>query len=189
MTQLLRLSDGAWPRSRADLQTAYPLTGFPVDLASMSPADLAEFDHCIPTPTPAPTPSATERVDEVHPVLVDGEWRQAWQLVPIAPAPPAPDWAQMRQALQTENGFPTAWAAAFQANPLVAGMMGPRLDLCEINGKYGLFIDSLLIALATLNNQAQAAEVAVEFVALAERCYMPAEFLEELDSRLLGTPG
>lgn len=106
---------------------------------------------------------------------------------PPEPVPPAPDWAQMRQALQSENGFPAAWAAAFQANPLVAGMMGPRLDLCETNGRYDLFIDSLLIALATLNNQAQAADVAVEFVALAERCSMPAEFLEELDRRLLQT--
>lgn len=189
MTRLLRLSDAAWPRSRADLQTAYPLTGFPVDLASMSPADLAEFDHCIPTPTPAPSPGPLEQVDEVHPVLVDGEWRQAWQLVPLAPAPPAPDWDQFRQALQTENGFPSAWLTAFQANPQVAGLVASRLDLYEVNGNYHLFIHALLAALATLNNQAQAAEVAVEFAALAERCNMPAEFLEELDRRLLGSPG
>lgn len=141
----------------------------------------------IQEPEPSYDP-ATHRLEPTEAIdLQAGTVSRGWQLVPIAPAPPAPDWAQMRQALQTENGFPAAWAAAFQANPLVAGMMGPRLDLCEINSKYGLFIDSLLIALATLNNQAQAAEVAVEFVALAERCNMPAEFLEELDRRLLQT--
>lgn len=133
---------------------------------------------------------STHRLDHTQTIdLTAGTVTRGWQLVVIPPPPPAPDWAQMRQALQTENGFPTAWAAAFQANPLVAGLMAPRLDLCEISGNYGLFIDSLLIALATLNNQAQAAEVAVEFVALAERCSMPAEFLEELDRRLLGSPG
>lgn len=105
------------------------------------------------------------------------------------PTSPAPDWAQMRQALQTENGFPGAWDAVFQANPQIAGMIGPRLDFCEINGIYHLFIDALLRALATLNNQAQAAEVAVEFAALAERCHMPAEFLAELDRRLLSSQG
>jgi hypothetical protein len=129
---------------------------------------------------------ATHRLDPTEVLDLEAATvTRGWQLVPIAPAPPAPDWAQMRQALQTENGFPGAWAAAFQANPQVAGMMGPRLDHCEINGRYDLFIDSLLIAIATLNNQALAAEVAVEFVALAERCNMPPEFLEELDRRLL----
>lgn len=133
---------------------------------------------------------ATHRLDPTEAIdLEAGTVTRRWQLVPLAPAPPAPDWAEFRQALQTENGFPTAWLTAFQANPQIAGLVASRLDLYEVNGNYHLFIDALLAALATLNNQAQAAEVAVEFVALAERCNMPAEFLEELDRRLLGSPG
>lgn len=109
---------------------------------------------------------------------------EAARLYSASPAP-APDWAQMRQALQTENGFPGAWEAVFRANPQLGGLLAPRLDFCEINGRYDLFVDALLTALAALNDPILAAQVALEFAALAERCHMPAEFLEELDRRLL----
>lgn len=133
---------------------------------------------------------ATHRLELTETIdLQAGTVTRGWQAVPLPPAPPAPDWDQFRQALQTENGFPSAWLAAFQANPQVAGLVASRLDLYQLNGNYQLFIQALLAALATLSNQAQAAEVAVEFAALAERCNMPAEFLEELDRKLLGSPG
>ena len=181
MTNLLRLSDGAWPRSRADLQAAYPLTGFPVDLASMSPADLAEFDHCIPTPTPAPTPSATERVEEAPPVLVDGEWRQAWQLVPIAPAPPAPDWLGFAGWLYVFAPIADAMAAArasttAQGEPATTGLATALQD-ARLNQNYPVWQATwgqFLLA------SGMAAEPLGQIIARAEECHLPAEFVATL---------
>lgn len=187
MTRLLRLSDAAWPRSRADLQAAYPLTGFPADLATLSPADLAEFDHCIPVPTaPPPFDPAIERVEEVHPVLVDGEWRQAWQIValpPPPPAPPQPDWLGFAGWLYVFPPIADAMARArasttAQGEPATTGLATALQD-ARLNGNYPVWQATwgqFLLA------SGMAAEPLSQIVARATECNLPAEFIATLAS-------
>lgn len=188
MTKLLRLSDGSWPRSRDDLQATYPLTAFPVDPATMAATDLAEFDHCVPAPTPAPIPSSSERVEEVHPVLVAGQWRQAWQLVAISTPPPPPDWEQLRSALRTENGYSSAFAAALQSDAMAGIQLVAALADWQGGGRWELFLQALLAALDALPAQ-NAAIVATEFLALGNRCHLDPAFLTALEGMLEGNAG
>lgn len=187
MTQLLRFSDGAWPRSRADLQTAYPLTGFPADISALSPADLAEFDHCIPQPTtPPPFDPVTERVEEVHPVLVDGQWRQAWQIValpPPPPAPPKPDWDRFQSQLQTSNGFPDAWSAIFTGDARPGISLIASLAVWRATGQWAQFLVATGACLALLPAE-QAAHVGLELLALAADCNLDPAFCEALEAML-----
>lgn len=176
MTQLLRLSDGAWPRSRVDLQAAYPLTGFPADLSTMSAADLAEFDHCIPAPTPAPIPGPSERVEEVHPIYENGEWRQAWQLVPIAPVLSVPDWLQFYEAISTNPDVNTMLGHVLAAAPALYG--GLIVGLSRVsNGDTQLFLAAWSGVRALMPLQA---EFVASLQAVATTHNLPPDFIEAL---------
>lgn len=184
MTKLLRLSDSSWPRSRDDLQATYPLTAFPADLATMAAADLAEFDHCIPIPTPAPIPGATEQAEEIAPVLTDGQWRQAWQLVAIPPLPSAPDWEQMRNALRS-NSYSSAFNQVFSADSQAGIQLVAGLGLWEVTGKWGQFLQALLVSLRSIPTE-KSAEIATNFLQLAHVCNMDQGFLDALETFLNG---
>lgn len=183
MTQLLRLSDATWPRSRADLQASYPLTAFPADL---SQCDLSDFDHCIPTPTdPPPHDPATQRAEEVHPVLVAGVWRQAWQVIdlpPSPPLPPAPDWVRFQAELQSANGFPQAWAAIFSGDARPGIGLIAALTVWQATGQWQQFLGASLACLALLEDQAP--HVGLELLALAVDCNLDPAFCQALEATL-----
>lgn len=189
MTKLLRLSDSSWPRSRDDLQATYPLTAFPVDPATMAAADLAEFDHCVPVPTSAPIPGPSERVEEVHPVLLAGQWCQAWELVAISTPPPPPDWERFRSQLQTHNGFPAAWTTILQGDSRAAIMLIASLSVWQAApDQWGQFLAAVLACLELLPLQ-QRAEVGLELLALAHSCHLDPAFLTALEALLEGNAG
>jgi hypothetical protein len=178
---LLRLSDQAWPRSRSDLQRQFPLSAFPEDLAILSPDDLAAFDHTIPTPTPAPTPGPAQRVEEVHPVLVAGQWRQAWQLVAIAPALPGPDWLGFAGWLYVFPPIAVAMATArastsAQGEPATTGLATALQD-ARLNQNYPVWQATWGQFLLASN---MAPEPLGQIVARAIECNLPAEFIATL---------
>lgn len=182
MSNLLCLSDHRWPCSRADLESANPLTAFPPDLADAQPLD--QFGFILPEPTsPPPHDPLTHCVVEVRPTKGDdGIWRQSWEVVELPPPPPpGPDWPQFRQAIRSENGFSAAFVAAFSADPMVAHTLGSRLDWFQTTGDYALFLESLTLTLQALPPQ-EAAHIAMEFMALASRCGLPAAFLDALQT-------
>lgn len=125
---------------------------------------------------------ATERLEptetiDIHAATVT----RGWQLVPLPPPPPGPDWPQFRQAIRIENGFSAAFMAAFNADPMVAHTLGSRLDWFQATGDYALFLESLTLTLQALPPQ-DAAHLAMEFLALASRCGLPAAFLDALQT-------
>jgi hypothetical protein len=141
------------------------LSAFPEDLAILSPDDLAAFDHTIPTPTPAPTPGPAQRVEEVHPVLVAGQWRQAWQLVAIAPALPGPDWL----------GF-AGWLYVFPPIAATTGLATALQD-ARLNQNYPVWQATWGQFLLASN---MAPEPLGQIVARAIECNLPAEFIATL---------
>lgn len=182
MSNLLCLSDGRWPCSRADLESANPLTTFPPDLADAQPLD--QFGFILPEPTsPPPHDPLTHCVVEVRPIKGDdGVWRQAWELAELPPPPPpGPDWPAFRQAIRSENGFYDAYCAALAADPMVVALLGSRLDDFERDGNFSPFLESLTLTLQALPPQ-DAAHIAMEFLALASRCGLPPAFLDALQT-------
>jgi len=90
-----------------------------------------------------------------------------------------PDFAAMANALRTENGFVTAFLAASLTDPLAAGSLLSRFDIFSRDGDYSLFLQSMTLVLNALAPE-HAAEIGAEFMAIAVRCHMPQQFLEDL---------
>jgi hypothetical protein len=90
-----------------------------------------------------------------------------------------PDWAQFRRALRTENGFSAAFSVAMTTDPMGGVALALGLDGFRRDGDPGDFLDALRAALAVLPSD-QAAHIAQELIALAQRCTMPAAFIQSL---------
>lgn len=142
----------------------------------------------LPEPTtPPPWDPATQALVEDLPVLDGGVWRQAWRVVDLPPPPPRPDFDALRRGIQTENGYRLAFTQALGADPM-GGLPAPsRLDDWERFGDWRPFLESLLIMLGTIAPQ-DAAHVAWEFLALAQRCHMDPAFLAALQAQLPEAP-
>jgi hypothetical protein len=137
-----------------------------------------------PQPTaPPPWDPATQSLVEGAPELADGQWVQVWQVVDLPPRPPTPDFAELRLGIQTENGYRAAFTQALGAD-LMGGLPAPaRLDDWERFGEWQPFLESLMIMLRAIPPQ-DAAHVAWEFLALAQRTHMDPAFLEALQAQL-----
>lgn len=69
-----------YPITLADLRAAYPMTLFPSDFAD------AFEDYAPVQPTAAPQhDAATHKAVELPPVLMEGQWHQAWDVVSLTP--------------------------------------------------------------------------------------------------------
>ena len=78
----IKLIDGTpVPYSLAELRRDNPSVSFPREI----PVDLAAEWGLLPlSPTPAPDiDRLTEEFEETTPQLIDGLWRQSWQVVPL----------------------------------------------------------------------------------------------------------
>lgn len=139
-----------------------------------------------------PEPGPGEQVQPVPPVVViddaaaevNGTITYAWQLIELPPPPeptPQPDFRRLRGAIRSENGYVDAFMAAMAADPITANSLISRLDVFELTGNFTLFLESLQLALQALPAQ-DAAHVGLEFMALAQRCHMPAAFLNALQA-------
>ena len=128
MTHLRLTPTGpVWPYSDAQLRADEPATLFPSVLTA---ADRAAFRVVEPQPIDPPSyDPATERIEEVHPVLVGDAWTQAWAVVPLSPEEqeahlqvnrPAPDWAAFKAALLASPDVNAALAAAATVTPAAA---------------------------------------------------------------------
>ena len=100
---------------------------------------------------------------------------------PYHEQPPSPDWSQFRQALRTENGYAPAFSAAMVADPMAGVGLAIGLDAFRRDGDHDDFLDALQSAFAALP-QEQALHIAAELLALAQRCNLPASFIDALAS-------
>lgn len=127
---------------------------------------------------------ATHRLESTEAIDLDaGSVTRGWQLVALPPAPPAPDWEQLRSALRTENGYSSAFAAAFQSDAMAGIQLVAALADWQGGGRWELFLQALLAALDALPAQ-NAAIIATEFLALGNRCHLDPAFLTTLEAML-----
>jgi hypothetical protein len=172
----------------AQVRAEHPSLSFSDDPHDEELASYATLDPPLilirPQPTAPPSwDPSTQALVEGPPELVDGQWVEVWQVVDLPPRPPAPDFAELRRGIQTENGYRAAFIQALGADPM-GGMPAPaRLDDWERFGDWRPFLESLMTMLQTIAPQ-DAAHVAWEFLALAQRTHMDPAFLEALQAQL-----
>lgn len=71
---------GEYPITAAQMRASYPESLFPEDFAQ------AYGDHApVHTTTRPVYDTATHKAVELTPVLMDGQWHQAWDVVPLTP--------------------------------------------------------------------------------------------------------
>lgn len=127
---------------------------------------------------------ATHRLEPTEAIdLQAGNVTRGWRAVPLLPAPPAPDWEQLRGALRTENGYSSAFAAALKNDAMAGIQLVAALADWQGGGAWELFLQALLAALDALPAQ-DAAMVATEFLALGNRCHLDPAFLAALEAML-----
>lgn len=133
---------------------------------------------------------ATHRLEPTEAIdLQAGTVTRGWQVVPIAPAPPAPDWERFRSQLQTDNGFPAAWATILQGDSRAAIMLIASLSVWQAApDQWGQFLAAVLACLSLLPFEQQA-EVGLELLALAHSCHLDPAFLTALEGMLEGNAG
>ena len=116
---------------------------------------------------------------------VNGTVTYGWELteLPTPPPPtPEPDWSGFRLALLDENGFGATFAAAAAANPMAAVACASALETFQNQGiyeNYLLYLQRLMGIIADLQSPAASAEIAAEFLVLAQRCHLPEGFLND----------
>ena len=178
---LLRLTafGPIWPYSDAMLRADEPGTLFPPVLTA---EDRAPFGVIEPQPTAPPEPPdpATERVEEVHPILVGDTWTQQWAVVPLTPDEllanrPITDWDGFRSALLKSPVLTEALQAASGIPPAILGIPSAIAD--AKGGDVTFLRDCLECArdLGILNP-----ELVAEIVTAAEAANVPLEVLEVL---------
>jgi hypothetical protein len=177
----LRPTGPQWPYSAAQLRADEPRLSVssnphPAELASYAalepPILLIAYS---PTPPPEHDPSSS-RVVEIAPVLVNGTWQQAWELVALPPAAPQPRWVEFGAAVQSDEAINQLIGAAFAIKPALGLGLGVGLGKAE-DGRPANFLSSWAIAryLGLISPELLAA---VE--TMAEQFDLPADFVEAL---------
>lgn len=154
--------------------------------------DAAYVVEVVREPEPTNYSPATHYLQALEPVItiadpdsddVNGTAIYGWELVELPPPPPPapePDWSGFRLALLDENGFGATFAAAAAANPMAAVACASALETFQNQGiyeNYLLYLQRLMGIIADLQSPAASAEIAAEFLALAQRCHLPEGFL------------
>lgn len=172
MPILVRLSDGAWPRTVDHLREQFPSTSFPDDLSGI---DLAQFDHAIPRASPAPIAGSGQEVVQDVPVWRDGEWHEVWILRAVAPQP---DWTGWTTWMNLQPAFQPAMESARASSnppgePVTSSL--PALILEARNGNYQPLQAAwpLFAAASGLSSEASAS-IAAEAAAR----HLPDEFVQ-----------
>ena len=177
----LRPTGPQWPYSAAQLRADEPrlsisLNPHPGELASYAalepPILLITY---APTPPPEHDPALFQAV-EIAPVLTDGAWRQAWELVEMPPVTPQPRWVEFGAAVQGRPDINQLLGAALQQAPALGLGLGVGLGKAA-DGDARVFLSSWSMA-RTLGLISPELLAAVK--AMAEQFDLPADFVEAL---------
>jgi hypothetical protein len=148
-------------------------------------ATYAELEPPIVLIAYSPTPPlehdpALFRAVEITPVLIDGAWQQAWELVDLPPAAPEPRWVQFGAAVQDSPDINQLLGAALQQVPALGLGLGVGLGKAA-DGDERVFLSSWSMA-RTLGLVSPELLAAVQ--ALAEQFNLPHDFVAALESGL-----
>ena len=185
MANILRLhpTGPQWPYSAAQLRADEPRLSVSND---PHPGELASYGALEPpivlltyTPTPQPEhdPALFQAV-EITPVLTDGGWQQAWELVAVPPVPPQPRWVEFGAAVQGDPAINQLLSAALQQAPALGLGLGVGLGKAA-DGDARVFLSSWSMA-RTLGLISPELLAAVK--AMAVQFDLPADFVEALGS-------
>ena len=177
---LIRLNPTRWPYSLQQLREDEPGRSFS---AAPRASELAYFQVFAvqPQAQPAYDPDL-QKVMEVMPVLVAGQWQQRWEVVPLTEEEQAeryrlthpPRWIEFWAALPPE--VDTLLTAAQAASPRLALSLGVGLGKAA-DGDSRVFLGAWTTA-TTLGLVSPALIAAVQSLAVAHD--LPAEFVEGL---------
>ena len=188
---MIRVVDGQtiWPYSLNQLRADEPTKSFS---ASPSSVELAVFGvyRIQPQAQPACDP-ATHRVVEVQPVLADGVWQQAWELVELTDAEKEayyrathpPRWQAFGGAVWSLVPINQLLATALQSAPALAMALPVGLGQAA-QGDQRTFVGAWQAARSA---GLVADELVAALQALAEAHDLPAEFVAALGA--VGNPG
>ena len=184
----LRSTGPQWPYSVAQFRADEPRLSISQDPHSGELASYADLEPPIlvfqvqPTDPPAHDPAA-QRLLEVMPVELDGQWQQAWELIDLPPTPPEPqaDWLGFAGWLYSYGPMADGMEAARasrdpQGEPATTGLPA-AMDEARLRSNYvpfalswGQFIAASGIPSADLT----------AIVARAQDCHLPQQFVEAL---------
>jgi hypothetical protein len=113
----IRTNGIQWPYSAAQLRVDEPWLSISNEPHDAELAALATLDPPIvvirPSPTdPPPYDAATQKLLEGPAVKTDGQWRQAWQVINLPPAPPVADWLGFAEWLYQFPAIASAMSVA-----------------------------------------------------------------------------
>jgi hypothetical protein len=172
-----------YPRTATDFRAAFP--GLAVG-DNPRDEDVAPYGWRVVAHTTPPVPGDGQQVREILPTEVDGQWQQAWEVLPAPPPPVLPDWL----------GF-AGWL--YQFPPIMAGMDVARhstnpqgepattglpaaMDEARLRENYPAFAQTWGQFL--LASQMAPADLAA-IVGKASDCHLPAEFLAALQPSMV----
>ena len=101
---------------------------------------------------------------------------------------PEPNWAAFRQAILTENGYVAATAIALNSPSDIAKVaatyLSDRFTAFETQGNWSEYLQGLLLTMSALE-PLQQANLAQEFLALAQRCHLPQPFITAFQEAMI----
>lgn len=170
-----------WPYDLQRLRQDRPNVSF---AANPSREDLSHFDVFeVESATPPDCDPRTQRLEEVHPELVDGTWQQRWTIRDATPDEiaaydeanrPAPDWSEFKRQALTHPGLNAAIAAALPLAPAAALALPAALLRAEA-GAVSDFAGCWRAIVAVVPS---ANAMIPELLAAAQACNLPVEFIE-----------
>jgi len=169
-----------YPRTVADFQREHPTLAMGTD---PSDQDLLPYGWRVVVSTAAPSPGANQTVQEILPEEVDGEWRQAWEVVDLPPPPLGPDWDGLANDMQNENGFTEYFVEMDSLNPFSTIAQVSRFDDWRRDGNWQPFLAALLAGMQALTPQRRAL-LAEEFLAASIARNMDEAFIAALEDAI-----
>ena len=167
-----------YPRSVADFRAAFP--GLAVG-DNPRDEDVAPYGWRVVTPTAPPVPGDGQQVREVLPTEVNGQWQQAWEVLPAPPPPVVAEWLPFAAWLYQFPAMMTAMESARgstdpQGEPATTGLPA-AMDEARLRENYPAFAQTWGQFL--LASQMAPADLAA-IVTKATDCHLPADFLAAL---------
>ena len=133
---LIKVSTQFYPYTINELKRDYPFVSFPQDLFGVN---LANYDAAVVITDPQPAyDEDTQKIVPIFPVLINGEYRVQWQIVPLTvqeiKARTPVNWDGFNAAILADPDFNGYYGAAIAAAPWAVSSIPAALTQVSTNG-------------------------------------------------------